>query len=44
MKKVSMLIALLGAALLVFVVAHTKLSTLLTQLRALRAALPIVLG
>lgn len=44
MKKLSTLIALVGAALLLYVVMHTKLSALLTQLRAVKTALPIVLG
>jgi hypothetical protein len=43
MKKISLLIALLGAALLVWVMAHTRLSVLRAQLRAVRTALPIIL-
>ena len=44
MKRLSMLAAVLGAAILVFVIAHMKLAVFVSQLRAVRAALPIVLG
>jgi Lysylphosphatidylglycerol synthase TM region len=44
MKKISMWAALAGAAILVYVIAHMKLAVLLSQLRAVRMALPIILG
>jgi len=44
MKRFSMLAALTGGAILACVIAHTKLSVLASHLRAVRMALPIVLG
>jgi uncharacterized membrane protein YhaH (DUF805 family) len=44
MKRLSMLAALAGGTILVCVIAHARLSTLACQLRAVRMALPIVLG
>jgi len=44
MKQLSVLVALVGGLILVCVIAHSGLSALTSQLRAIRIALPIVLG
>lgn len=44
MKRLSMLGALAGGLILVYVIAHASLSALTSQLRAVRIAVPIVLG
>src|ERR1700757_2249566 len=44
MKRLSLLAALVGGSILVWVIWHTGLSALMGEFRALRIALPIVLG
>jgi len=44
MKRLSLLAVLVGGSILVWVIGHAGLSGLMSQLRALRIALPIVLG
>ena len=44
MKKAHLAVAFVAIALFVWVIAHVGLSTLLEQLKAMRIALPIVLG
>lgn len=44
MRKAHLAVALLAIALFVWVIAHVGLSTLVGQLKAMRIALPIVLG
>ena len=44
MKRLSLLAILVGGSILVWVIGHAGLSALMSQFRALRTALPIVLG